>query len=136
MSKLKMILLPCASSCLTLLTMSQGMSVKAIGGITIDGDGNYVIDPDKINEGVAATTLGDFWNTALDVCKKLTVVVTSILTLCFIVVFLVNFFQLAANCTNPKKKVICQSAILWSFVGCALFGGSSVILGIAFGILR
>lgn len=138
MKKVKNLLISLMTICSTLTIWRVPLLAKSgLGGITVDDNGNYVVDVNSMNEGVATATLNDFWNTAIDIGRKFTVVVTSVLTLAFIVLFLINLFQFAADDNkNPKKRAMCKSAVLWTFIGCVIFGGSSALLGFAFGLLR
>lgn len=137
MKKAKNLWISLMAICSTMTIRRVPLLAKSgIGGITVDGNGNYVVDIKSMNKGVATANLNDFWNTAIDICRKFIVVVTSVLALAFIVVFLINIFQMPTCYNNPKKRAVNQSAILWSFIGCAIFGGTSVLLGFSFGLLR
>ena len=77
-----------------------------------------------------------FWNHLIGLMKHLVFGVTGILAVLLVGVFAYKCFCLASSSNNPNKRSEAIQGILYSLMGIALFGATSLITGLAFNILR
>lgn len=82
------------------------------------------------------TNVADFWNKAIDIVKVCVFGVSGILTIALVGVFAYRSFNLAASSNNPVKRAEAVKGILYTLVGIGLFGGTTLITGLAFNLFK
>lgn len=80
--------------------------------------------------------LEGFWNTAFDILRTLTVGVCGIIGILCVGVFAIKAYGLASAGNNPAKRSEAVQGILYSLIGIALFGGTSLLVGLSYNLLR
>lgn len=82
------------------------------------------------------TTVPEFWNKAMNIIKVCVFGVSGILTIVLVGVFAYRSFNLAASSNNPMKRAEAVKGILYTLIGIGLFGGTTLITGLAFNLFR
>lgn len=78
----------------------------------------------------------DFWNKLLEMIKICVMGFSGILTVLLVGVFAYKCFNLAASSNNPKQRAEAIKDILFTLIGIGLFGGTTLITGVAFNLLK
>lgn len=105
----------------------------------------YSITPIQLNAATikipgvnknGVNTVSDFWNKAMDIIKVCVFGVSGILTIVLVGVFAYRSFNLATSSNNPAKRAEAVKGILYTLIGIGLFGGTTLITGLAFNLFR
>lgn len=105
----------------------------------------YSITPIQLNAATikipgvnknGVNTVSDFWNKAMDIIKVCVFGVSGILTIVLVGVFAYRSFNLATSSNNPVKRAEAVKGILYTLIGIGLFGGTTLITGLAFNLFR
>ena len=98
-----------------------------------NGVNNFKVSMDsKGNVSVSGTSNKNTWNQIFEKYKKVIVGVTGIATLTLLLVFIISIVNLAANGSNPQKRSMALTWILWTGIATGLLGSVTIIFGIAY----
>lgn len=78
----------------------------------------------------------DTWNIAFDIIRVLIAGITGILSIAMVGVFAFKAFNLAKSGDNPQERQKAVSGIIYSFIGFALLGATSLLTGLFYNLLK
>lgn len=92
-------------------------------------DDKITVGGDKVDKTFKPATL-------VDKSKGIAQVILGICTVISIIGLVINIARMAASGSNEQNRKKAQTAILWSGIALALFGGLSIVVGFFWGFLN
>lgn len=104
------------------------LSVPAFASASIDVDTKEMI---SLGEDVTASEFADFFNKF----KGLALFVSGLCTITALIFFIISLTKLSTSAGNDAARSKAIHGILYSGISLALFGGISVVVGVAWNMI-
>lgn len=119
----------------TMLCSVQATLLIATTNVLAKNAADQYLDP-QWNHGKAPKNIDEVWNTIFKILQGLVTGVTGVMTIIMVGIFFYRCFKLASVSDNPKDRQEAIGGILQTLIGAALFGGTSLFMGLAFGLFK
>ena len=97
--------------------------------VMTDADGKVYIKQYKENKDNLQTKA---WNTVFSKYEMVILGISGVITLTFVLLFMTNIAQFSMAAGNPQERQKHMKALLWTGIGSAGFGATTLIMGVAF----
>ena len=77
-----------------------------------------------------------FWKEIFSKYRTMIMATSGAISLLLVALFIINIMKYSASSGNPQARKNCLITILWTGVGTALFGGTTILVGITSNLIK